>query len=168
MYVKGLMGCEKQWSCIAVYFCIQHIKYTQYSTYEKRAYKCKAWGLLTERASGHAVVLWCACLIPDLIKLLILIFVSDWIIEEKHSQKLSVFWWGVLVLPGPSDVTLTVFVNETAGLRPVWNTSGYMNRTWIQDRVDYSASGPHQVKQNTYFHTVIYLDTFSWENTAPE
>lgn len=65
------------------------------------------------------------------------------------------------MLPGPSDVTLTVFVNETAGLRPVWNTSGYMNRTWIQDRVDYSASGPHQVKQNTYFHTVIYLDTFS-------
>ncbi|XP_070701014.1 MAM and LDL-receptor class A domain-containing protein 1 [Pempheris klunzingeri] len=45
----------------------------------------------------------------------------------------------------PSDITLTVFVNETAGLRPVWNTSGYMNNSWIQDRVDYSTSGPHQI-----------------------
>ncbi|XP_044077011.1 MAM and LDL-receptor class A domain-containing protein 1 isoform X2 [Siniperca chuatsi] len=45
----------------------------------------------------------------------------------------------------PSVITLTVFVNETAGLRHVWNTSGYMNNTWIQDRVDYSASGLHQI-----------------------
>nr|XP_033506790.1 MAM and LDL-receptor class A domain-containing protein 1 [Epinephelus lanceolatus] len=45
----------------------------------------------------------------------------------------------------PSYITLTVFVNETAGLRPVWNTNGYLNKTWIQDRVDYSASGPHQI-----------------------
>lgn len=49
---------------------------------------------------------------------------------------------------GPSYITLTVFVNETAGLRSVWNTSGYMNSTWIQDRVDYSSSGPHQVDQH--------------------
>ncbi|KAM6919231.1 apical endosomal glycoprotein [Xenentodon cancila] len=45
----------------------------------------------------------------------------------------------------PSDVTLTVFVNESAELRPVWNTSGYTNSTWIRDRVDYSASGSHQI-----------------------
>ncbi|KAF3698789.1 MAM and LDL-receptor class A domain-containing protein 1 [Channa argus] len=45
----------------------------------------------------------------------------------------------------PSVITLTVFVNDTAGLRSVWNTSGYMNNTWIQDRVDYRSSGPHQI-----------------------
>ncbi|XP_071348966.1 MAM and LDL-receptor class A domain-containing protein 2 isoform X2 [Trachinotus anak] len=45
----------------------------------------------------------------------------------------------------PSAITLTVFVNETAGLRPVWSTNGYMNNSWIKDRVDYSASGPHQI-----------------------
>ncbi|KAF7668436.1 hypothetical protein LDENG_00014610 [Lucifuga dentata] len=45
----------------------------------------------------------------------------------------------------PSDITLTVFVNETAGLRSVWNTSGYINDTWIQARVDYKASGLHQI-----------------------
>uniref|UniRef100_A0AAQ5YK66 MAM domain-containing protein n=1 Tax=Amphiprion ocellaris TaxID=80972 RepID=A0AAQ5YK66_AMPOC len=45
----------------------------------------------------------------------------------------------------PSDFTLTVFVNELTGLHPVWNTSGFMNYTWIHDRVDYSASGPHQI-----------------------
>ncbi|XP_039670520.1 MAM and LDL-receptor class A domain-containing protein 1 [Perca fluviatilis] len=45
----------------------------------------------------------------------------------------------------PSFITLTVFVNETAGLHPVWNTTGYMNHTWIQDRVDYNASGRHQI-----------------------
>ncbi|TKS79616.1 LDL-receptor class A domain-containing protein 2 Skeletal organic matrix MAM and [Collichthys lucidus] len=46
---------------------------------------------------------------------------------------------------GPSDIILTVFVNETAGLRPVWNTSAYRNGTWIRDRVDYNASEPHQI-----------------------
>lgn len=46
---------------------------------------------------------------------------------------------------GPSDITLTVFVNDTSGLRPVWNTNGYMNDTWIQDKVDYNASGRHQI-----------------------
>lgn len=45
----------------------------------------------------------------------------------------------------PSDLTLTVFVNETAELRPVWNTSGYMNETWLRGRVDYSSSEPHQI-----------------------
>ncbi|XP_034743360.1 MAM and LDL-receptor class A domain-containing protein 1 [Etheostoma cragini] len=45
----------------------------------------------------------------------------------------------------PSFITLTVFVNETAGLHPVWNTNGFMNNTWIQDRVDYNASGRHQI-----------------------
>ncbi|XP_076601190.1 MAM and LDL-receptor class A domain-containing protein 1 [Chaetodon auriga] len=45
----------------------------------------------------------------------------------------------------PTVITLTVFVKETAGLRPVWNTTGYLNDTWIQARVDYSASGPHQI-----------------------
>ncbi|XP_034558606.1 MAM and LDL-receptor class A domain-containing protein 2 [Notolabrus celidotus] len=46
---------------------------------------------------------------------------------------------------GPSKITLTVFVNETAELRPVWSTNGYTNRTWIRNRVDYKASGLHQI-----------------------
>ncbi|KAK1879509.1 MAM and LDL-receptor class A domain containing protein 1 [Dissostichus eleginoides] len=50
--------------------------------------------------------------------------------------------WG---LSRPSDFNLTMFVNESAGLRPVWSTRGYLNYTWIQDRVDYNASGPHQI-----------------------
>ncbi|XP_069366962.1 MAM and LDL-receptor class A domain-containing protein 2 [Paralichthys olivaceus] len=45
----------------------------------------------------------------------------------------------------PSRITLTVFLNETAGLRPVFNTTGYLNSTWILNRVDYSASEPHQI-----------------------
>uniref|UniRef100_A0A8C4IDF4 MAM domain-containing protein n=1 Tax=Dicentrarchus labrax TaxID=13489 RepID=A0A8C4IDF4_DICLA len=45
----------------------------------------------------------------------------------------------------PTDVTLTVFLNESAGLRPLWNTNGYTNETWIKDRVDYNASGLHQI-----------------------
>ncbi|XP_061588557.1 MAM and LDL-receptor class A domain-containing protein 2 [Cololabis saira] len=50
--------------------------------------------------------------------------------------------WGYM---GPSVITLTVFVNETAGLRPVWVTNGHTNNSWIQGRVDYSASGPHNI-----------------------
>ncbi|XP_074544676.1 MAM and LDL-receptor class A domain-containing protein 1 [Halichoeres trimaculatus] len=46
---------------------------------------------------------------------------------------------------GPSSITLTVFVNETAGLRPVWSTKGFANHSWIRDRVDYNATGLHQV-----------------------
>ncbi|KAL6103987.1 uncharacterized protein ACO6RY_13812 [Pungitius sinensis] len=45
----------------------------------------------------------------------------------------------------PSDITLKVFVNDTTGLRPVWATNGFLNRTWIRNRVDYNASGPHQI-----------------------
>nr|XP_020447005.1 MAM and LDL-receptor class A domain-containing protein 1-like isoform X2 [Monopterus albus] len=45
----------------------------------------------------------------------------------------------------PSFAALTVYVNETAGLKSVWNTNGYLNDTWIQDRVDYNSSGPHQI-----------------------
>ncbi|KAM9718846.1 MAM and LDL-receptor class A domain-containing protein 1 [Menidia menidia] len=45
----------------------------------------------------------------------------------------------------PSDITLTVLINETSELRPVWSTMGYTNSTWILDRVDYNASGPHQI-----------------------
>ncbi|KAK2822608.1 hypothetical protein Q5P01_022673 [Channa striata] len=75
-------------------------------------------------------------------------------IAQLQSEKMEVvdkacleFWHyaeGWLV-NRPSSITLTVFVNDTAGLRSVWNTSGYMNNTWIQDRVDYSSSGPHQI-----------------------
>ncbi|XP_047444387.1 MAM and LDL-receptor class A domain-containing protein 2 isoform X2 [Mugil cephalus] len=45
----------------------------------------------------------------------------------------------------PSDITLTVYVSDTAGLHPVWNTSGFANSTWIRDRVDYSSPGPHKI-----------------------
>ncbi|XP_058498690.1 MAM and LDL-receptor class A domain-containing protein 2 isoform X1 [Solea solea] len=45
----------------------------------------------------------------------------------------------------PSSITLTVFVKDSVGLHAVWNTTGYMNKTWIQGRVDYSASEPHQI-----------------------
>ncbi|KAF7222228.1 MAM and LDL-receptor class A domain-containing protein 1-like [Nothobranchius furzeri] len=45
----------------------------------------------------------------------------------------------------PSAFTLTVFVNETGKLQPVFNTSGYTNSSWIQDSVDYKASGQHQI-----------------------
>ncbi|XP_028297170.1 MAM and LDL-receptor class A domain-containing protein 2 isoform X2 [Gouania willdenowi] len=45
----------------------------------------------------------------------------------------------------PSDVTLTVFLNESSALHPLWNTSGFVNNTWIRDRVDYSASSSHKI-----------------------
>ncbi|XP_034411292.1 MAM and LDL-receptor class A domain-containing protein 2 [Cyclopterus lumpus] len=62
----------------------------------------------------------------------------------------------------PSYVTLTVFVNETTGLRPVWTTNGFMNDTWIQDRVDYNSSGPHQIILQAHctelMHGIFALD----------
>ncbi|KAI3374795.1 hypothetical protein L3Q82_021349, partial [Scortum barcoo] len=50
----------------------------------------------------------------------------------------------------PTPITLTVFVNETAGLRPVWSTCGVSLRTWTQDRIDYNASGPHKIQISFY------------------
>ncbi|XP_069014100.1 apical endosomal glycoprotein [Embiotoca jacksoni] len=49
-------------------------------------------------------------------------------------------WSGIM-----SGITLTVFINETAELRPVWNASEFKVNKWIESRVDYSASGPHQI-----------------------
>ncbi|XP_054624893.1 MAM and LDL-receptor class A domain-containing protein 1 [Dunckerocampus dactyliophorus] len=58
----------------------------------------------------------------------------------------------------PSGVTLTVFVNETSGLRPVWTMNGYLNGTWIQCKVDYSASGPHQI--------ILQASNLPWEDSS--
>lgn len=51
----------------------------------------------------------------------------------------------VLVLPGPTKIQLLVFVNDSDGLRPLWNINGNMNNSWIQARVNYSTKSPHQV-----------------------
>lgn len=51
-----------------------------------------------------------------------------------------------MILPGPSTVLLTVFLNESSGLRAVYETRGVLNGTWIQKRVDYSSLEPHQVE----------------------
>lgn len=61
----------------------------------------------------------------------------------------------------PSDITLTVFVKDTDGLRPLRRTNGYINNTWIQERVDYSASGSHKVslKFNSSMPWQILLST---------
>ncbi|KAK5602804.1 hypothetical protein CRENBAI_025076 [Crenichthys baileyi] len=45
----------------------------------------------------------------------------------------------------PSDITLTVFVREAGQLRPLFHTNGYLNSSWIQDRVNYNSSGLHQI-----------------------
>ncbi|RVE62060.1 hypothetical protein OJAV_G00176900 [Oryzias javanicus] len=45
----------------------------------------------------------------------------------------------------PSDITLTVFLSVDGELRPLLSTNGFGNRSWIPNRVDYSASGPHQI-----------------------
>ncbi|CAL8279708.1 unnamed protein product [Lota lota] len=45
----------------------------------------------------------------------------------------------------PSNIELTVFVNESTGLHSVWTTNGFLNRTWIHARMDYNASGVHQI-----------------------
>nr|XP_046265191.1 MAM and LDL-receptor class A domain-containing protein 1 isoform X2 [Scatophagus argus] len=56
---------------------------------------------------------------------------------------------------GPLHINLTVFVNETAGLRSIWNTRGYKNKTWIHERVDYSASEPHQIVLQASFSSSV-------------
>ncbi|XP_077580663.1 MAM and LDL-receptor class A domain-containing protein 2 [Stigmatopora nigra] len=66
---------------------------------------------------------------------------------EAVEQACLTFWhqangWGS---HRPSHVTLSVIVNETTGLRQVWNTTGFMNSTWIQEKVHFTASGPHQI-----------------------
>ncbi|MED6241113.1 hypothetical protein ATANTOWER_028659 [Ataeniobius toweri] len=45
----------------------------------------------------------------------------------------------------PSDITLTVFVREAGQLRPLFYTNGYLNSSWIQDRVNYNSTGLHQI-----------------------
>ncbi|XP_041658947.1 MAM and LDL-receptor class A domain-containing protein 1 [Cheilinus undulatus] len=45
----------------------------------------------------------------------------------------------------PSYITLTLFVNESTEMRAVWSTNGFTNESWIQARVDYNSSGPHQI-----------------------
>ncbi|XP_037131957.1 MAM and LDL-receptor class A domain-containing protein 1 isoform X1 [Syngnathus acus] len=70
---------------------------------------------------------------------------SEWM--ESVEQACLEFWhraegWGSNM---PSDVTLTIFVNETDGLRQIGAARGFINSSWIQDKVDYSALGPHQI-----------------------
>ncbi|KAM3603666.1 uncharacterized protein V6R79_000320 [Siganus canaliculatus] len=45
----------------------------------------------------------------------------------------------------PSYITLTMFVKETEGLRPIWSTKGMINGSWIQARLDYNSSVTHQI-----------------------
>ncbi|XP_028283475.1 MAM and LDL-receptor class A domain-containing protein 2 [Parambassis ranga] len=66
--------------------------------------------------------------------------------EAVNRACLEIWHYALMWLTNaPSAFTLTVFVNESVGLRPIWNTNGFLNNTWIMDRVDYSASGPHQI-----------------------
>ncbi|XP_077471884.1 MAM and LDL-receptor class A domain-containing protein 1 isoform X3 [Stigmatopora argus] len=66
---------------------------------------------------------------------------------EAVDQACLTFWHQAIgwVSNRTSPVTLSVIVNETSGLRQVWNTTGFMNSTWIQDKVHFMASGPHQI-----------------------
>ncbi|KAM8838449.1 MAM and LDL-receptor class A domain-containing protein 2 isoform 2-T2 [Synchiropus picturatus] len=50
--------------------------------------------------------------------------------------------WGV---DRPSDITFTVLVSESGGLRTIFETNGFTNSSWIQDKVDYSSPEPHQL-----------------------
>ena len=52
---------------------------------------------------------------------------------------------------------LTVFVNDSTGLHSVWTTHGFQNKTWIQARVDYNASGVHQVRQPASLYSVLLI-----------
>lgn len=54
------------------------------------------------------------------------------------------------MLSDPSEIQLLVFVNDSVSMYPVLNTFGYMNSSWIQERVDYSAERPHQVLFHNY------------------
>ncbi|CAL8367268.1 unnamed protein product [Boreogadus saida] len=45
----------------------------------------------------------------------------------------------------PTKIELTMFVNDSTGLHAVWTTNGFLNRTWIQARVDYNSSEVHQI-----------------------
>lgn len=119
--------------------------------------------------TGLFVMLWCSCHIADLIVLYksLTTYHSPHLYGPLHhpepfskpvnKRKFPSLWWWIVALLEPSHITLTVFVNETAGLRPVWNTNGYMNGTWIQDRVDYSASEPHQVEKQ-----LELIDLYLW------
>lgn len=51
-----------------------------------------------------------------------------------------------VVSKGHLKIKLSVFVSDSVGLHPVWNTYGYINKSWIQARVDYSVKSPHQVQ----------------------
>ncbi|TNM98369.1 hypothetical protein fugu_014615 [Takifugu bimaculatus] len=44
-----------------------------------------------------------------------------------------------------SEIQLLVFVNDSDSVYPVLNTFGFMNSSWIQERVDYSAERPHRL-----------------------
>ncbi|KAJ0011984.1 hypothetical protein NQD34_012959 [Periophthalmus magnuspinnatus] len=44
-----------------------------------------------------------------------------------------------------SHFILTVLINENDSLRPLWSINGFLNGSWILGRVDYMASGLHQI-----------------------
>ncbi|XP_078791082.1 MAM and LDL-receptor class A domain-containing protein 1 isoform X3 [Oryzias latipes] len=64
---------------------------------------------------------------------------------ERACLEIWHFAEGFGALHKPSDITLTVLISDGGELRPLWKTSGFGNNSWIPDRVDYSASGPHQI-----------------------
>ncbi|XP_055007320.1 MAM and LDL-receptor class A domain-containing protein 1 isoform X2 [Boleophthalmus pectinirostris] len=49
------------------------------------------------------------------------------------------------VVDYPSNFILTVLINENDSLQPLWSTHGFLNSSWILGRVDYMASGLHQI-----------------------
>lgn len=67
------------------------------------------------------------------------------------------------MLSGPSDITLTVFLSEAGVLHPLFSTNGYMNSTWIEDRVNYNSSSLHKVTYLEFyitfslFHFLVYF-----------
>lgn len=64
------------------------------------------------------------------------------------------------MLSESSEIQLLVYVNDSVGLYPVLNTFGYMNGSWIQERVDYSAEHPHQVLFHNYNKIINIIITF--------
>lgn len=64
------------------------------------------------------------------------------------------------MLSDHSKIQLLVFVNDSDSVYPVLNTFGFMNSSWIQERVDYSAERPHRVLFHNYNKLINIIITF--------
>ncbi|MFT7812312.1 MAM and LDL-receptor class A domain-containing protein 2-like isoform X1 [Arapaima gigas] len=64
---------------------------------------------------------------------------------KGSSSNCLVFWYYIDLVSHLEDVRLTVYVNNSTGLHPVWSESHRQGTVWLEAQLDYKAAGRHQI-----------------------